>query len=411
MIAGMRQDPSGEKLWAKHWGLDPNVLHLNHGSFGACPREVLASQQELRDELERDPTGFLVHRHESLTDRARAALGAFLGAPADDLVFVPNATTGVNAVLRSLPLSPGDELLATNHEYNACRNVLEHVAARRAAKVVIAGLPFPVRHHQELIDAVLERISPRTRLVLIDHVTSPSALILPIEPIVRQCAERGIWTLIDGAHGPGMLPLDVAALGCSFYTGNLHKWVCAPKGAAFLYARPQVQAHLRPLTISHGANSPRTDRSRFQIEFGWTGTHDPTPYLVVPEALRVMEAMAPGGWPEVRARNHELVLQARDLLTAAWDLAPTCPDAMQGSMAALVLERDVLPDPPTKDSYQDPLERVLSERYAIRVPVIPWPDPPMRLLRISAQLYNRLEDYQRLADAGREAGLTLAALA
>jgi isopenicillin-N epimerase len=252
------------------------------------------------------------------------------------------------------------------------------------------------------VEAVLERITARTRLVLIDHVTSPTALVLPVEPILRVCAERGIDTLIDGAHGPGMLDLSLARLGCAYYTGNLHKWVCAPKGAAFLYVRPDRQDRIRPLTISHGANSPRRDRSRFQLEFDWLGTDDPSAQLCVPHAIRHMGALVPGGWEAVRAHNRALAAEGRALLAEAWKIELPCPAEMLGSMAALILETGRLPAPLEAAPYQDPLERELAERYRIRVPVIPWPDPPMRIVRISAQLYNDREQYSRLAEAVNE---------
>ncbi len=384
---------------ARHWDLDPAWLHLNHGSFGACPRAVLAAQSELRARLERDPVGFFIAELEPLWDEARRVLAEFVGAPANDIVFLPNATTAVSTVLRSLDFAPGDEILTTNHEYNACRNALDVVAARSGARVVTARIPFPVAGPAAIVDAVLARVTERTRLLLIDHVTSPTALVLPIEPIVRACAERGIDTLVDGAHGPGMLALSLQALGCAYYTGNLHKWVCAPKGAAFLYVRPERQDRIRPLTISHGANSPRRDRSRFLLEFDWLGTDDPSAQLCVPHAIRFVGGLLPGGWEAVRARNRALAIEARALLAEAWQLEPPCPEAMLGSMAALILETARLPAPLAAAPYQDPLERELAERYRVRVPVIPWPDPPLRLVRISAQLYNDREQYARLAEA------------
>src|SRR6266550_3303752 len=241
---------------ARFWTLDPAVAFLNHGSFGACPRPVLEAQQRLRERLERQPVRF----------------------------FVPNATTAVNAVLRSLALAPGDQLLVTDHAYNACRNVLDFVAAAARAEVVVVPVPFPLASADAVVEAVVARATPRTRLALLDHVTSPTGLVLPIERLVRELAGRGVDTLVDGAHAPGMLPLDLGALGAAYYAGNCHKWLCAPKGAGFLHVRRDRQGGVRPVVISHGANNPRTDRSRLLLEFDWTGSHDPTPYLCVPEA-------------------------------------------------------------------------------------------------------------------------------
>ena len=377
----------------QHWSLDPEITFLNHGSFGATPNAVLARQTELRAQMEREPVRFFVRELEPLLDQARATLAEFVGADFEGLAFVPNATAGVNAVLRSLDLDKHDELLVTTQEYNACRNALEYVAAVNGSKIVVADVPFPIESPDVVVERVMEKVTGRTRLVLIDHVTSQTALILPVERVVRELLARGIDTLVDGAHAPGMIPLDVRAIGAAYYTGNLHKWVCAPKGAAFLYVRENRRAGVRPVSISHGANSPRRDRPRLLIEFDWTGTFDPTPWLCVPDALRFMASLAGGGWPEIMGRNHELALRARDVLTTA----RPAPDDMLGSMAAMPL-----PDG-TQDSapalYGDPLQDWLLFDRRIEVPVVPWPAPPKRLLRISAQLYNTIAEYEQLREA------------
>jgi isopenicillin-N epimerase len=380
------------------WTLDPGVTFLNHGSFGACPAAVLEAQERLRARMEREPVSFFVRDLEGLLDAARAELAAFLGADPGDLVFVPNATAGANAVLRSLRFEPGDEVLTTTHAYNACRNALAFAAERAGARVVVADVPFPLSSAGAVVEAVLACVGPRTRLALLDHVTSPTGLVFPIERLVRELADRGVDTLVDGAHAAGMLPLDLRAVGAAYYTGNCHKWLCAPKGAGFLHVRRDRQAAVRPLSISHGANSPRTDRTRFQLEFDWTGTDDPTPYLCVPEAIRWLGSLLPGGWTEVRERNHRLALEARRILCAALRVPLPCPDDMIGALAAVPLP-DGSPGVPASPLYGDPLQELLFERYAVEVPVVPWPAPPKRLVRVSAQLYNTEADYHRLADA------------
>jgi isopenicillin-N epimerase len=379
------------------WGLDPDVVFLNHGSFGACPRGVLAVQQRLRDELEREPVRFLSRELEGRLDAARAALAAFVGADPDDLAFVTNATTGVNTVLRSLPLSAGDELVTTDHTYNACRNALDLAAARSGARVVLARVPFPVATEDQVVESVLAAVTPRTRLALVDHVTSPTALVFPIGRMVADLQRRGVDTLVDGAHAPGMVPLDLRAIGAAYYSANCHKWLCAPKGAAFLHVRRDRQDDIRPLVVSHGANSPRTDRSRFRLEFDWTGTADPTAFLAVPEALRLLEGAVPGGWPALMARNRDLALRAREILGDALGAAPASPVSMLGSLAAVPL-----PDAPRPPVGRDPLQDTLFARHGIEVPVMPWPAPPRRLLRVSAQLYNTPQHYERLATALRD---------
>lgn len=378
------------------WSLDPSVTFLNHGSFGACPRTVLEAQQRLREQLEHEPLRFFGREWEPLLDEARKNLAEFVGADAEDLVFVPNATTGVNSVLRSLVFHPEDEILTTNHEYNACRNALDFIASRTGARVVVAKIPFPIESPQEILDAVIEQVSPKTRLALLDHVTSQTGLIFPIQELVKQLQQRGVDTLVDGAHAPGMLPLNLLEIGATYFTGNCHKWLCAPKGAAFLYVRRDKQPEIRPLTISHGANSPRTDKSRFQLEFDWMGTDDPTAYMCVPEAIAFMGSLLPGGWNELRQRNHQLVLEARQLLCEALNVSMPCPDEMIGSMA-------VVPMPEVLESRNFmALRDELFDRFGIQVQVVPWQEKPKLLVRVSAQIYNTPEQYEYLAKALKE---------
>lgn len=401
---------------ASHWTLDPTVTFLNHGSFGACPRSVLDVQAQLREQIEREPILFLDTQLERRLDDARQPLAAFVGAQPADLVFLPNATTGVNTVLRSLDLRPGDEILTDDHEYNACLNAVREVAAHAGAKAVIAQLPFPLRSADEVVEAMLAAVTPRTRLAVFSHVTSPTALVFPVDRIATALGERGIEMLVDGAHAPGMVPLAIdqlAEMGVAYYTANCHKWLCAPKGAGFLWVRRDRQPTIRPLVISHAANSPRADRSRFLEQADWTGTVDPTAYLAVPAAIEFLANLLPGGWPELMATNRRLALAARDLLTAGLATDPPAPDDMIGAMAALPLPEGIDPPPPEMPagappdaSYPaDPLRDVLFERYRIEVPTSTWPPipqtdrPRLRLLRISAQAYNGLADYARLAQA------------
>jgi isopenicillin-N epimerase len=382
------------------WPLDRRIAFLNHGSFGACPTEVLRHQAALRAELEAEPVRFLSREIDDRLAVARGALGAFLGADADDLAFVTNATSGVNAVVRSLAFAAGDELLTTDHAYGACRNTLDFVAARTGARVVVATLPFPVGSPDEIVDVVLAKVTPRTRLALLDHVTSPTALILPIERLSAELGRRGVDVLVDGAHAPGMVPLNLATLAVAYYSGNCHKWLCAPKGSAFLWVRPDRQAAVHPLTISHGATAVRPERTRFRLEFDWTGTSDPTAWLTVPRALEYVGGLQPGGWPALMARNRALALEARDLLCAAAGTAPPCPDSMLGSRASVRL-----PDGSAPVAWRrpDPLQARLFDGWGIEVPVMTWPAAPRRLIRVSAQLYNRREQYARLAEAlGKE---------
>jgi isopenicillin-N epimerase len=377
-----------------HWTLDPAITFLNHGSFGATPRVVLEKQDSFRAQMEREPVRFFVRELEPLLDDARRVLAEFLGADEKGLAFVPNATAGVNAVLRSLDLDKFDELLVTTQEYNASRNALDYVAATSGAKVVVVDIPFPIESADVVYERVLEKVTDRTRLLLIDHITSQTALVFPVERIVKELASRGIDTLVDGAHAPGSIPLRLRELGAAYYTGNLHKWVCAPKGAAFLYVRENRRMSVHPIAISHGANATRTDRSRFLIEFDWTGTFDPSAWLAVPAALAFMSSH--GGWPDVMRRNRELALLARDLLCDALRIDKPAPDDMIASMAAVPLPDGTQSSAPSL--YGDPLQDELLFTHDIEVPIVPWPAPPKRILRVSAQLYNELGDYEKLAE-------------
>jgi len=389
MIGQPIHDHPAYSAYVQHWLLDPSITFLNHGSFGACPKPVLHAQQEWRERLERQPLQFLGHDIEPLLDHALSELAAFVKCPADDIAFIANATTGVNTVLRSLSFTTGCELLTTNHEYNACRNALNYVAERSNVTVVIAEIPFPIESPQQITEAVLEKVSERTQLVLLDHVASQTGLIFPLTELVHQFRELGIETLIDGAHAPGMLPLNLSELGATYYTGNCHKWLCAPKGSAFLYVHPDRQDVIRPLTISHGANSPRRDRSRFRLEFDWMGTSDPSSHLSVPTAIDFMGTLLPGGWVELMDHNHQLAIAARRVLCQTLEVPPPCPDTLLGALAVV----------PLPNGDWSTLHDALLEQYQIEVPIVPWGHASGRQVRISAQIYNSLEQYEYLAVA------------
>ncbi len=350
--------------------------------------------------MEAEPVQFLWRRYEERLEPARRALARFVGANPKDLAFVTNATAGVNAVVRSLRLKSGDELLTTSLDYNACRNVLAEAAIRTGAKLVIAQVPFPLQSADEILPAILRAVTKRTRLCLLDHVTSNSAIILPVQRIIRELEARGVDTLVDGAHAPGMLPLNLRALRPAYYTANLHKWVCAPKGAAFLYVREDKQDAVQPAVISHGNNRPRPGFTPFQDRFDWAGTFDPTAWLCVPEAIHWMGKLLPGGWPELRRRNHELVVQGRRILCERWGVLPPCPEKLLGSIATI----------PLPDRFQrrhsggkiDAEQLALYDRFGIEVPFMRFGRPERRWLRISAQIYNSPMEYERLAAALEE---------
>lgn len=378
------------------WQLDPNTTHLNHGSFGAAPVEVLQRQAELRTRLEANPVDFFQRRYQPLLEVSRSALASFLNGDAAGLVFVPNATYGVNSVLRSLEprLRPGCEIVITTHTYNACRNAAAETAQRVGGSLIVADIPFPLSSPSQAAGAVLDVITPNTALVVLDHVTSATGLVLPVEEIAADL-EPDVTVLIDGAHAPGMVEVDIRAIGASFYTANCHKWICSPKGAGFLWVDDYHRPTTRAAVVSHGYNDGWPgSRSAFHAQFDWTGTDDPTARLCVDIALQVMDEHRHGGWFGVRASNHELVLKGRALIAQALQIGLPTPDNMIGSIASLPIPEHLAPGMNAFD-----LVEWLHTQWAIEVPISAWPSPESRVIRISAQQYNQLSDYERLASA------------
>ena len=381
----LRSPPSplrGEGFTRDEWLLDPEVAFLNHGSFGATPRAVLAEQDRWRVAMERRPTHFMDRELPPALRTAVARLAAFVGARAEDLVFVENATAGCNTVLRSLRFAPGDEILVTDHGYPAVRKAAEYVAARAGARVVEAAVPFPLQDAAQVVAAVSPRLGPHTRLAIVDHITSPTAVIFPVRELTALCRVAGVPVLVDGAHAPGMLSLDVPSVGADWYTGNCHKWLMAPKGSAFLWVAPDRQADIHPLVISHGFGQG------FAAEFAWVGTRDPSAWLSVPAAIDFHERL---GGARLRERNAALAREQASLLTRAWATERGAPDALTGSMAAVRLP--LREEATTERAWE--LRRKLFDDHRIEVPVTAFAGALWA--RVSAHAYNRPEDYARLA--------------
>ena len=385
------------------WTLDPEISYLNHGAFGACPAPVLEAQRAWRDRLEAEPARFLDRELEPLLDAVRVEVAEFLHGEPDGIAFVPNATTGVSTVLASVRFSPGDELLAGDHEYNATLNALRAAAERDGATVVLAHIDFPVHDPAQAAEAYLEAVTPRTRFALVSQVTSPSALVLPVAALVRELDRHGVDALVDGAHAPGMVPVDLEAIGAAWWTGNGHKWLCAPKGAGVLHTRADVRDRTRPLVVSHGFNDPRADRSRYHKLFDWTGTVDVSPYLALSAAIRFVGALHPDGWPGLMADNAALARLGRNRVCAALGIDPPAPDTMLGAMAAIPLP-GLAPTPEATRRLHD----TLLDEERIEVPVYPFPvpaalapgaAPTAAILRLSAQRYNVPDEYEALAAA------------
>jgi isopenicillin-N epimerase len=384
------------------WLLEPGISFLNHGSFGACPAPVLEAQRAWRERMEAEPVRFLDRELEGHLDEVRRELARFLNGDPDGIAFVPNATTAVSTVLSSLRFEPGDELIASDHEYNATLNALRAAAARDGAHVVIARIPFPIHDPAEVIDAYVHAVTPRTRLAMVSQVTSTTALVLPVEGLVRELDRRGVPVLVDGAHAPGMVEVDLGRLGAAYWTGNGHKWLCGPKSAAILHVRADVRPRIHPLVISHAANTARRDRPTYRLEFDWTGTFDPSAILALPAAIRYVGGLDEDGWTGFMAANASLARGARDTLCDALGIPPPAPDAMVGSMASIPL--------PGLAPTATAAERLQSAMFAedrIEVPVLPFPvaaalergeAPTAALVRVSAQRYNQPGEYARLAE-------------
>lgn len=386
---------------AGHWRLDPDTVFLNHGSYGACPAPVLEAQRRIRDRMEAEPVRFFMIDLEKLADAARARIASFVGArDPQALALTPNATIAVATVIRNTRLEPGDEVLVNDHEYMSCISEFHRHADRHGYAVKCAEVPFPVRSPDEVFEAVMAQVTPRTKLALLSEITSPTAIVFPIPRLVRALKDRGVTVLVDGAHTPGQRALDVESLGADYYAGNLHKWVSAPKGSAFLWVAPKHQKGFEPLALSSRAHIERSDRSRFNALFDYVGTNDYSPVLAAPEAIDFLASLLPGGWDELTRRNHELVIEGRNLICNALGVEPPAPDDMLASMASIIIPGLGLTSGGIKPGgYEDPLQARLVEKHRIQVPVWSLPSKGHRILRISAQLYNSREQYAYLAEA------------
>lgn len=364
----------------------PDVTFLNHGSFGACPRPVFETYQEWQRRLEADPIEFLGRRLHGMLSEAREPLATYVGTHPDQIVFVQNATLGTNIIARSLLLEPGDEVLATDHEYGAADRTWRFLCGQRGVTYINQPLPLPLESDEAMIEHLWQGVTSRTKVLFLSHITSPTALIFPLEKICQRARAAGIITVVDGAHAPGQIPLHLDTLGADFYTGNCHKWLCAPKGAGFLYARPERQALLQPLIVSWGWESMTPGISSFQDFFSWTGTADPAAYLSVPAAIAFQHEH---DWDNVRLTCHELATSARQQISALVGSDPISSDSPHwwGQMCAIPL--------PNGDALA--LQQRLREEWNIEIPVTLWHN--RRLIRISIQGYNSPADVEHLLNA------------
>jgi len=375
--------------------IDPSVVFLNHGSFGACPKAVLDAQSAHRLAAERELVRFYLHDAWGKIDRSRSALASVVGCASEDLVFVHNATTGVATVLDNLKLNSGDELLITNCEYPACINNFKRTAQRSGAKVVIADLPWPIESEDQVVDSIMSKVTDRTRIVLLSLITSSTGIRLPAERLITELKSRGIETILDAAHGCGCVPMDIDGWGAAYTTGNAHKWLCAPKGAAFLHVREDLQEGFTPLIVSIDGGhleqaAERSGRSPFNHAFDYVGTDDVSAYLTIADAIEWLESTMDGGIDGLMTRNRELCLKARDLICEALGATPPVPDSMLGPLSTI----DIPAGNKTAAEVKDRLET----EYRIQIPI--WGTPAGTIaVRISPQAYNSIEQYEYLAGA------------
>lgn len=371
------------------FGLADGIAHLNHGSYGATPREVSAAQRGYQDEMESEPSGFMQNRFPALLRRAAEALGSYLNTSSHQLALIENATSGVNAVLQSLALEPGDEILVTDQTYGAVRNTVIHACSRTGARLVDIRLTFPDPSDDAIVSAFAAGLGARTKLAIIDHVTSPTALILPVARMAAEARGTKARILIDGAHAPGMFALDLSRIDCDYYTGNCHKWLCAPKGAGFLWTREAYLGGTHPTVISHGYGKG------YQAEFDWTGTRDASAQFAVPEALAFLDRL---GAADIMEHNRDLALRAATILAAAWNTRIGADRDHTGSMAMIELP---IAGPVSREGALE-TRATLLERHGVQVPINAIDN--RYWARISAQIYNEIEDYERLATAVESMG-------
>jgi len=391
----MPKHPERSNL-SKYWDLNPKTIFLNHGSFGACPKEVLEHQFQLRIQLENDPVHFFDVTSKQLWVESIETFADFINADKEGMIFVPNATSGVNTVLRSLSLESGDEILVPDHTYQACWNTVDFVTKRSGAKTVVVPLPLPIENPEEVTRTILAHTTEKTKLALIDTVTSPTGIRLPFEQIVFELQSKGVDVLLDAAHGPGIVPLDLKKLKPAYATGNAHKWLCTPKGSAFLHIREDKRAQISPLSISHGASVKGNIDEKIRLEFDWTGTQDITPWLCIPKSIEYVDSLVEGGWIKIMEHNTNLAIEARNIILEALETPKLCPDSMIVGLSAVALPGEGVVT--TSVLEPDPLHTLLFEKYRIQVPVFSWPHHNVRYLRTASYLYNSLEEYEYLAE-------------
>ncbi len=379
--------------------IEKGFTGLNHGSYGAVPKAIMEYQYSLMNRMESLTTRFFTRELPHLLEESLETLCNFINSPYESTVFIKNATTAANAVLKSVNFANNDEVVTTNLIYASCRKALDHITSQKGVKVHKVEIPFPANDNTTIFNKVMEKVNERTKLIFIDHITSETATIMPVEMIIEAASKRGIEVFVDGAHAPGMIPLDISKLKPDYYTGNCHKWLYTPKGSAFLYVNPQKFDQMVPTVISNHYNDGKTPAQRFRNSFDWSATMDYSGYACVGKTIEYLEKEVEGGWKEIRKRNHALALKGRDILTDMLNLSPTVPDQMTGSIVTMKLGSKSLKDPKTG---LDIVQIELLDKYKIEALITTLYPTDERIIRISAALYNNEEGYVKLGKALKE---------
>ncbi len=380
----------------QHWSLNKKIVYLNHGSFGATPTKVLEAQHQLQLENEAEAIEFYIDKLPDLLHTSKAALANFIGTSTNNIVFVQNTTTGVNTILNSLTPNEGEDWLTTNHAYGACVHAYKHFANKHNCRVITAHIDYPITSEDAILESIEKSITPKTTIALIDYITSASAIILPIKKIITLLHSKGIKVIIDAAHAPGMIDFNLDELQPDFFVANCHKWICSPKGSAFMYVAPQHQQLIHPLVISHYNDTNIDGADHWSNQFMWDGTHDYSAYICVKNALEYMPTLIQGGWEGIKKHSHELVWAAANKIASTLQVQLPAPEHMVGSICNIPMPDGIAAS--RKFHSNVALKDALFHKCQIEVPVFMFPAAPTQWLRISAQLYNSMEQYDYLLD-------------
>ncbi len=382
--------------YSKHWQLNEDITYLNHGSFGATPVKVLQKQQYYREEMERGAVDFFINKLPEIYQESKNSIANFVGTSAHNIVFVQNTTTGVNNVLANIKANENDDWLTLNIAYGACVQAFKHYAAKNKCNINVAIINYPICSKDDILKSIEQAITPKTTIALIDYITSSTGFIMPVEEIIELLHKKNITVIIDGAHAPGMIPLHIDTLKADYFVGNCHKWICSPKGSAIMYVAPHLQQNFYPLVISHYNDMNEGSTKHWSNQFFWDGTHDYSSYLCIKDAIETMPSIIEGTWTDIQKQNRELVLKAGKYIANKLQAEVPVPDTMVGSILNIPLPDGNIPS--TKFHTNTVLQNILFKKYNIEAPIFNFPAAPKQWLRISAQLYNSIEQYEYLCD-------------